>query len=101
MPQRLHAVPSASESSRSRPFRIPASGKAERGIGSNKVATCPLIPGSEDFSYFLAKKPDSFLRLGNGMNSAVLHSPKHDFADENLTVGAALWARLVERFLQK
>ncbi len=72
---------------------------AQELIGSDKVATCPLIPGSEDFSYFLEKKPGSFLRLGNGMDSAILHSPKYDFADGSLTVGAALWARLAERFL--
>lgn len=74
---------------------------AEELIGSDKVATCPLIPGSEDFSYFLEHKPGSFLRLGNGVNSAILHSPKYDFADGSLTVGAAMWARLAERFLQE
>jgi len=74
---------------------------AEELIGSDKVTTCPLIPGSEDFSYFLERKPGSFLRLGNGLNSAILHSPKYDFADGSLTVGAALWARLAERFLQE
>ncbi|MGO6906072.1 M20/M25/M40 family metallo-hydrolase, partial [Rhizobium ruizarguesonis] len=58
------------------------------------------IPGSEDFSHFLEHKPGSFLRLGNGMNSAILHSPKYDFADASLTVGAAMWARLAERYLQ-
>lgn len=74
---------------------------AEELIGSDKVTTCPLIPGSEDFSYFLEHKPGSFLRLGNGTNSAILHSPKYDFADGSLTVGAAMWARLAERFLQE
>ncbi|MDO1582771.1 M20 aminoacylase family protein [Rhizobium oryzicola] len=73
---------------------------AEELIGADKVATCPLIPGSEDFAYFLEHKPGSFLRLGNGMNSAILHSPKYDFADGSLTVGAAMWARLAEKFLQ-
>ena len=73
---------------------------AEELIGADKVSTCPLIPGSEDFAYFLEHKPGSFLRLGNGMNSAILHSPKYDFADGSLTVGAAMWARLAEKFLQ-
>ncbi|MGO4568771.1 M20 aminoacylase family protein [Rhizobium sp. 2YAF20] len=68
-------------------------------VGADKVSTCHLIPGSEDFSYFLEHKPGSFLRLGNGVNSPILHSAKYDFADENLTVGAALWARLTERYL--
>lgn len=68
-------------------------------LGENCVATCPLIPGSEDFAYYLQHKPGSFLRLGNGLNSAVLHNPNYNFNDENLTVGAALWARLAERYL--
>lgn len=72
---------------------------AEELIGSDKVSTCHLIPGSEDFAYFLEHKPGSFLRLGNGMNSAILHSSKYNFADASLTTGAALWARLVERYL--
>ncbi|MER8474333.1 M20 aminoacylase family protein [Mesorhizobium sp. M1163] len=68
-------------------------------VGHDKVAVCPLIPGSEDFSYFLEHKPGCFLRLGNGEDSAILHSSKYGFNDGNLTVGAALWARLTERFL--
>ncbi|EIM28776.1 M20 aminoacylase family protein [Microvirga lotononidis] len=72
---------------------------AEELIGTDRVSTCHLIPGSEDFAYFLEHKPGSFLRLGNGTNSAILHSSKYDFADGSLTTGAALWARLVERYL--
>ncbi|WP_439271618.1 M20 aminoacylase family protein [Pseudochrobactrum sp. HB0163] len=68
-------------------------------VGDDKVSLCPLIPGSEDFAYFLQHKPGSFLRLGNGVDSAVLHNPKYNFNDANLPVGAALWARLAERFL--
>ncbi|MFK4825787.1 M20 aminoacylase family protein [Paenochrobactrum sp. BZR 588] len=68
-------------------------------IGESNVSTCPLLPGSEDFAYFLQHKPGSFFRLGNGLNSAVLHNPKYNFNDENLTIGAALWARLAERYL--
>ncbi|MBP1849273.1 M20 aminoacylase family protein [Rhizobium halophytocola] len=72
---------------------------AEELIGAENVSTCSLIPGSEDFAYFLEHKPGSFLRLGNGVKSAILHSDKYDFADDSLTVGAALWARLAERYL--
>lgn len=70
-------------------------------VGSENVKTCPLIPGSEDFAHFLEHKPGSFLRLGNGMNSAILHSSNYDFADASLTVGAAMWARLAERYLSE
>ncbi|MCO5089862.1 M20 aminoacylase family protein [Bosea sp. (in: a-proteobacteria)] len=68
-------------------------------VGAENVAVCPLIPGSEDFSYFLEHKPGCFLRLGNGEDSAILHSSKYDFNDKSLTAGAAMWARLAERFL--
>lgn len=68
-------------------------------VGEDKVGVCPMIPGSEDFSYFLEHKPGCFLRLGNGENSAILHSSKYNFNDDSLTTGAAMWARLTERFL--
>lgn len=68
-------------------------------VGEEKVGVCPMIPGSEDFAYFLEHKPGCFLRLGNGENSAILHSSKYDFNDDSLTAGAAMWARLAERFL--
>ena len=69
-------------------------------VGAENVSECPLIPGSEDFAYFLEHKPGCFLRLGNGEGSAFLHNPKYDFNDASLTTGAALWARLAERYLQ-
>lgn len=72
---------------------------AEELVGAEKVSVCNLIPGSEDFSHFLEHKPGSFLRLGNGVESAILHSAKYDFADKSLTAGAAMWARLTERYL--
>lgn len=68
-------------------------------VGAENVKVCPLIPGSEDFAYFLERKPGCFLRLGNGEASPILHSADYDFADGNLTIGAAMWARLAERFL--
>ncbi|RFU44572.1 M20 aminoacylase family protein [Paraburkholderia sp. DHOC27] len=57
------------------------------------------IAGSEDFAYYLQEKPGCFLRLGNGEGAPMLHNPAYDFNDDNLTVGAAYWTRLVERFL--
>jgi hippurate hydrolase len=70
-------------------------------VGVENVSVCPLIPGSEDFACFLEHKPGCFLRLGNGVDSAILHNPKYDFNDDSLTVGAAMWARLAERFLSR
>ena len=72
---------------------------AEELVGPARViAPFPPVPGSEDFAYYLEKKPGCFLRLGNG-EGAMLHNPKYDFNDELLTVGAAYWTRLVERYL--
>jgi hippurate hydrolase len=72
---------------------------AEELVGTDNVSTCPPLPGSEDFAYFLHHRPGSFLRLGNGKDSQILHSSKYDFNDGSLTTGAAMWARLAERFL--
>lgn len=73
---------------------------AEEMVGTERViAPFPAVTGSEDFAFFLQKKPGCFLRLGNGESSALLHNPKYDFNDDNLTVGAAYWTRLVERWL--
>ncbi|PVH27572.1 M20 aminoacylase family protein [Pararhodobacter oceanensis] len=72
---------------------------AEELTGAGNVPECALIPGSEDFAHFLQHKPGCFIRLGNGETSAPLHNPAYDFDDASLTTGAALWARLTERFL--
>jgi hippurate hydrolase len=73
---------------------------AEELVGPERVVV-PFAPvtGSEDFAYYLQHKPGSFLRLGNGEGSAMLHNPRYDFDDANLGVGAAYWTRLAERFL--
>ena len=57
------------------------------------------VTGSEDFAYYLQHRPGCFLRLGNGEDSAMVHNARYDFHDQNLTVGAAYWTRLAERFL--
>jgi len=72
---------------------------AEELVGTDNVSTCPPLPGSEDFAYYLHHRPGSFLRLGNGKDSAILHSSKYDFNDGSLTTGSAMWARLAERYL--
>ena len=75
---------------------------AEELVGPEQVVF-PFGPvtGSEDFAYYLQHKPGSFLRLGNGLDSVMLHNAKYDFNDANLSVGAAYWTRLVERFLNQ
>ncbi|WP_206995547.1 M20 aminoacylase family protein [Trinickia mobilis] len=71
-------------------------------VGSeNVVASADTLMGSEDFAFMLQKRPGTFLRLGNGVgeDGCMVHNPNYDFNDRNLPVGAAFWARLVERYL--
>ncbi|AMP00177.1 amidohydrolase family protein [Collimonas arenae] len=73
---------------------------AEELVGpENVISPFPAIAGSEDFAYFLQQRPGCFVRLGNGLGKPMLHNAGYDFNDENVTVGAAYWSRLVERFL--
>ncbi|MEY3474798.1 MAG: putative hydrolase YxeP, partial [Pseudomonadota bacterium] len=63
---------------------------AEELVGPERVISpFPPVTGSEDFAYYLEKKPGCFLRLGNGADSVMLHNPRYDFNDELLTVGAS------------
>ena len=67
----------------------------------NVVANADILMGSEDFAFMLHERPGSFLCIGNGVgeDGCMVHNPHYDFNDANLPVGAAYWARLVERFL--
>jgi len=70
-------------------------------VGADKIiAPFGPIAGSEDFAYFLQQRPGCFLRVGNGAGQPMLHNAHYDFNDDNVTVGAAYWTRLVERYLQ-
>lgn len=72
-------------------------------VGKNRVMALPATMGSEDFACFLEKKPGNYMIIGtgpvDGTPVAPLHSPKYDFNDAALPVGATYWVRLVERAL--
>lgn len=55
--------------------------------------------GAEDFAYMLNACPGAYVWLGNGGDSAALHSTQYDFNDEILPVGAAYWATLARQRL--
>ena len=57
--------------------------------------------GSEDFAFMLQRRPGCYIWAGNGPadNERVLHSPRYDFNDELLPIGASYWVRLVETLL--
>jgi amidohydrolase len=73
-------------------------------VGVNKVeANAPLVTGSEDFAFMLEARPGSFIMIGNGVGSDGsfhnVHTPRYDFNDEILTLGAAYWVTLVQQEL--
>lgn len=72
-------------------------------VGEDQViAHADQLMSSEDFAYMLEQRPGCFLRLGNGVgeDGCMVHNPTYDFNDQNLPIGAAYWARLVERYLE-
>jgi hippurate hydrolase len=61
----------------------------------------PPASASEDFSFMLEKVPGAYINLGNGEASAPVHNERYDFNDEIIPLGAALYARVVERKLTR
>ncbi|MDV3385274.1 M20/M25/M40 family metallo-hydrolase [Klebsiella pneumoniae] len=56
---------------------------------------------SEDFAFMLRERPGSYFLLGNGekgeKGGCMVHNPGYDFNDDIITIGATLFARLVEK----
>ena len=66
------------------------------------VRNLPPSMGAEDFAFMLQAKPGAYLRLGQGSEGGCfLHTPRYDFNDTVLPLGAALYARLAERVLSR
>jgi metal-dependent amidase/aminoacylase/carboxypeptidase family protein len=60
-----------------------------------------LIMGSEAFAYMLEACPGAFINIDIGEIGGPFHSPRYDFNDEALAIGASLFARLVEKKLAR
>ena len=76
---------------------------ARRFAGAENVAEMPHPSmGSEDFAYYLEKRPGAFFFLGTQRteNDPPLHHPKYDFNDDILPIGAAFWVELAEDYLK-
>ena len=73
---------------------------AREVVGRERVDTnfAPIM-GAEDFSFMLELRPGAFIFVGNG-DTASLHHPAYDFADELIPVGTSYWVRLVETALR-
>ncbi|RJQ17938.1 MAG: amidohydrolase [Nitrospiraceae bacterium] len=74
-------------------------------LGEKNVVSIPLPGlGGEDFAYYLHKVPGCFVRLGGARKGAEIvesHSPRFDFDEEVLRVGAAYFSELVRYALKK
>ena len=71
-------------------------------VGAENVQwDCAPTMAGEDFAFMLQARPGCFVFIGNGPGQAgcMLHSPRYDFNDAILPLGASYWARLVERYL--
>lgn len=67
-------------------------------VGPDHVLHLKPLMTAEDFSYMLQVRPGAYIWIGNG-ESAGLHTPRYNFNDNILTLGAAGWIGLVEASL--
>ncbi|GBD96270.1 MAG TPA: amidohydrolase [Nitrospirae bacterium] len=78
---------------------------AEKLLGREKTIAIPYPSlGGEDFSYYLQQIPGCFVRFGaakEGHETVSSHSPKFDFDEEALRVGAAYMSELAGYTIKK
>ena len=81
-----------------------AANVAKKLVGDKNVVT-NIDPsmGGEDFSYFLNKKPGSYLYIGqkDQNHKAHLHTTNYDFNDSLIPIGVNFWVDLVKSFFNK
>ncbi|MCC5970165.1 MAG: amidohydrolase [Pararhodobacter sp.] len=75
-----------------------AAARMALGPDAVTIATEP-VTASEDFARFLAHVPGCFGFIGNGEQSAPLHSPRYDFNDAALDAGMRVFAAIVRHRL--
>ena len=63
---------------------------------SGSCDAAPLVMGGEDFAFMLEERPGAYILVGNG-DTAPVHHPEYDFADEAIPAGCSWWAEIVER----
>ena len=78
-------------------------------VGAENVLDFEPTMGAEDFSYMLQAKPGCYFVIGNGdgahregghgLGPCMLHNPSYDFNDELIPLGATVWVRLAEAWL--
>jgi hippurate hydrolase len=80
---------------------IVAARAAQSLVGEDAVNTKAIaVTGGEDFAFMLEARPGAFIFIGQGVaadgKAHGLHTPKFDFNDEIIPLGAAYWVKLVE-----
>jgi hippurate hydrolase len=68
---------------------------AARAFGADQVVDFNPSVASEDFSYFLHRRPGAMVFIGNGPNT-MLHKANYCFREANVQRGATLWLTLLE-----
>ncbi len=63
---------------------------------SGACEEAPLVMGGEDFAFMLQERPGAYILVGNG-DTAPVHHPEYDFADDAIPAGCSWWAEIVER----
>ncbi len=78
---------------------------AERIFGKEGIISIPMPSlGGEDFSYYTQKVPGCFVRFGAakaGHEYVMAHSPRFDFDEEVLRVGAAFMSEVARYAMDK
>lgn len=89
-----HRYPAVTNSKRESQWAFEA---ARSVVGASQVITeFAQEMGAEDFAFMLRHKPGCYALIGNGDDGARggLHTPRYDFNDEALVIGAAFWVSL-------
>ena len=73
---------------------------AKKWFGESHYSTEDLpLSASEDFSYYLGRKPGCFFTLGTlkpGCVPKTLHTSDYNFNDDMVATGGYFWVRVVE-----
>ena len=85
------------------PEQAALAASAARALAGEVDTDASPVTGGEDFAFMLDAKPGAFIFIGNGVGpdgaAHGLHTPKFDFNDEIIPLGAAWWVRVVEQEL--
>lgn len=87
---------------------VAASLRARFGTEAVQIAQPAMT--AEDFAFMLEARPGAYFWIGNGdgdtraaghgLGPCALHNPSYDFDDRLVSIGAAAWVTIVERYFE-